>query len=72
VVIDDGEYTSREAEGREMARVSLPGWKCERCGHVWVSRQQWTDEPRVCPKCKSPYWNRPRQKSKRKASGKKE
>ncbi|MFP3278560.1 MAG: hypothetical protein RXO43_03330 [Candidatus Micrarchaeota archaeon] len=33
-------------------------YKCLRCGHVWAARGK--EEPRVCPKCKSPYWNRPR------------
>jgi len=33
-------------------------YKCLRCGHVWVARGD--EEPRVCPKCKSPYWNKPR------------
>ncbi len=44
-----------------MAKVKLEVWgyRCERCGHEWVPRNE-KDEPRVCPKCKSPYWNRPR------------
>ena len=46
-----------------MAKITLEGWRCERCEHVWVPREQNAPEPRVCPKCKSPYWNRPRQKS---------
>ncbi len=29
--------------------------KCKRCGHEWIKRQ---DVPIVCPKCKSPYWNK--------------
>ncbi len=33
-------------------------YRCERCGHVWIPRGEET--PRVCPKCKSPYWNKPR------------
>jgi len=41
-----------------VARVTFQGYRCERCGHQWVPRQ--TEEPRVCPKCKNPYWNRPR------------
>lgn len=43
-----------------MARVQLLVWgyRCERCEHEWVPRRE--EEPRVCPKCKSPYWNRPR------------
>lgn len=34
--------------------------KCLRCGHKWTPR---TDKPpKVCPnpKCKSPYWDKPR------------
>jgi|GEM_PF-5311554 len=31
---------------------------CERCEHEWVPREG--PPPRVCPKCKSPYWDRPR------------
>jgi predicted Zn-ribbon and HTH transcriptional regulator len=31
--------------------------KCERCGHEWKSKGT---NPKVCPKCKSPYWNEPR------------
>ncbi len=42
-----------------MAKVKLSGYECERCGHQWVPRDV-EQEPRVCPKCKSPYWNRPR------------
>lgn len=41
-----------------MARVRLWGFQCERCGHEWLPRTG--EEPRVCPKCKSPYWNKPR------------
>ena len=47
-----------------MAVVSITGYKCERCAHEWVPRDR-VQEPRVCPKCKSPYWNRPRKASKR-------
>ena len=31
--------------------------KCERCKHEWITRSEET--PIVCPKCKSPYWNKP-------------
>lgn len=44
-------------------KVKLSGYKCERCGHQWVPRNQnKKEDPRVCPKCKSPYWNKPRKK----------
>jgi hypothetical protein len=31
--------------------------------HEWVPRINGDAEPRVCPKCKSPYWDRPRKMS---------
>lgn len=44
-----------------MAKVTLQGFRCERCGHQWVPRATTEGEPVICPKCKSPYWDRPRQ-----------
>ena len=32
--------------------------ECVRCEHCWFTRTE--DEPLVCPKCKSPYWDRQR------------
>ena len=48
-----------------MTRVKMTvwGWRCERCGHDWLPREQGKPEPKVCPKCKSPYWNSPRKAS---------
>ena len=43
-----------------MARTKLLGYRCERCSHEWVPRES-DQEPRVCPKCKSPYWDTPSQ-----------
>lgn len=45
-----------------MARVPITvmGYRCERCSHEWIPRGDSEQEPSVCPKCKSPYWNRPR------------
>ena len=42
--------------------ITVMGYQCERCFHEWVPRD-FDAEPRVCPKCKSPYWNRPRKTS---------
>src|SRR5437763_1958262 len=43
-----------------MARIKIDGFKCDRCGHEWTPREA-GEAPTVCPKCKSPYWDRPRQ-----------
>lgn len=45
-----------------MARVPITvmGYRCERCAHEWIPRQALAGEPRVCPKCHSPFWNKQR------------
>lgn len=44
-----------------MARIPITvmGYRCEHCDHEWIPKD-YNNEPAVCPKCKSPYWNRPR------------
>lgn len=39
--------------------VLIVGHKCYRCGHEWRPYDI-AEVPRVCPKCKNPYWDRPR------------
>lgn len=34
--------------------IEIPSCKCERCGYSWYLR--YPQKPRVCPRCKSPYW----------------
>lgn len=41
-----------------MGEVTRKVWKCDRCGHEWLSRDG--ENPLRCAKCKSPYWNRPK------------
>lgn len=43
-----------------MAVVMLKGYRCERCAHTWIPRKK--AKPVICPRCKSPYWDRPRRK----------
>ena len=31
---------------------------CLRCGHRWIARQP--EPPKQCPRCHSPYYQRPR------------
>lgn len=42
----------------EMVKITVWGYRCTRCGHEWVPRA--SKPPRVCPHCKSPYWDRER------------
>ncbi|MFN2543331.1 MAG: hypothetical protein ABR600_02000 [Actinomycetota bacterium] len=39
-------------------RIEVNGYRCARCGHEWVPRK--AEHPRVCPRCKSPFWDRER------------
>lgn len=41
-------------------KIIREGFSCERCDYKWIPRKK--DYPRVCPKCKSPYWDKPRKK----------
>ncbi len=43
------------------ANVVLIGNKCYRCNHEWLPKDK-DKIPKVCPKCKSPYWDKPKQK----------
>jgi hypothetical protein len=42
--------------------ITVMGYRCERCEHEWIPRNA-EHEPSVCPKCKSPYWDRPKKKA---------
>jgi len=37
---------------------------CLRCGHSWIRRK--ATHPKNCPKCISPYWDKPRRVNKNK------
>ena len=43
---------------RKIGMVQLQGCRC-RCGHEWLPRDK-EEKPRVCPKCKSANWDRPK------------
>ena len=47
--------------------ITVWGYRCERCQWEWVPRVDYA--PRVCPSCKSPYYDRPRRKPKEQADG---
>ena len=41
-----------------VVEITVTAFRC-RCGHEWRPKQiaHW-EKPRVCPKCKSPNWDR--------------
>ena len=43
-----------------MPQVTLKGFRCERCQHEWLPRT--ARKPTICPRCKSPYWDRKRER----------
>ena len=43
--------------------IKVRGYKCERCEHKWIPRNK-GETPIICPKCKSPYWNKPKKTKK--------
>lgn len=60
---DNGMSKKKEGFG---AYVWIIGHKCYRCEHKWTPREE--EQPAVCPKCKSPYWNKPKKKTSKKKS----
>ncbi len=42
--------------------ITIMGYRCERCGHEWIPRDE-EQAPKVCPKCKSPYWDIPKKQT---------
>lgn len=45
-------------ESMDGSVVVLPVLACSACGHRWSPRRPLA--PKICPKCKSPRWNRSR------------
>jgi len=50
------EKRGRAGNANVIGMVPLPGCRC-RCGHEWLPREK-GEKPRVCPKCKSPNWDK--------------
>lgn len=40
-------------------KIDLEKIVCRRCGHAWIPRKT---EVRICPKCKSRHFDKPRKK----------
>ncbi len=43
-----------------MGKTTIEAYQCDRCSHAWIPRLKVAEEPALCPKCKSAYWNKPR------------
>ena len=46
-----------------MTLENIPLYTCLRCGYKWYPRFKvdvGPEKPRTCPKCHSPWWDRPR------------
>jgi Zn finger protein HypA/HybF involved in hydrogenase expression len=41
----------------DIVKIVLTTLQCTRCEHQWFPRT--TVSPKVCPKCNSPYWDKP-------------
>ena len=48
----------KAAKDDEIGMVMLLGCRC-RCGHEWLPRAK-GERPAVCPRCKSPRWDKPK------------
>ena len=46
-------------------KITMEGFLCERCGYKWIPRNK-EENPRECPKCKSPYWDKSKKPKKAK------
>jgi hypothetical protein len=46
-------------EVEQMHEIKVSGFRCSRCKHEWVPNSP-DKKPKVCPRCKSPYWDRER------------
>lgn len=44
-----------------LERIKMMGFRCQRCGHAWVPHDP-SKPPRTCPGCKSPFWDRQRER----------
>ena len=47
----------------EIIKVGVTKIVCSRCKHIWEPRKP-MHEIRICPKCKSPYFDTPKKEKK--------
>jgi predicted Zn-ribbon and HTH transcriptional regulator len=61
--------TTEEREPTSLGIVKLDACKCERCGYTWLPRKSTKEKggPIQCPHCKSAYWNRSKERLRKRA-----
>lgn len=50
--------------------ITKKGFKCLRCGYEWIPRKHSKkigEAPKLCPKCRTYLWNKPKRSDKDKA-----
>ena len=64
VLTEEAEKAIRDSVHRYRYLTEVPRLReCLRCDHTWATRTG-NNNPLICPKCKSPYWDRPRREHK--------
>jgi len=58
---DDNTNERGEEETMPTELIQVKRHTCYRCGYKWIPRSE--EMPVGCPRCKSPYWNRPKKSS---------
>ena len=53
-------YRRCTLQNMKSIKLMLPILTCNVCGHEWVPRKR--EVPKRCAKCKSPYWDRPKER----------
>ncbi|MBT9164868.1 MAG: hypothetical protein DDT23_00879 [candidate division WS2 bacterium] len=51
--------TSENLSNAKRFNIELKQLLCKRCLHEWLPRKT---EVRTCPKCRSPYWDRKKER----------
>ncbi len=64
----DTAYAKETGDWSEYLEKMMKYYRCERCGHEWIPRRASRRLPAVCPSCKNPNWNIPKQPKRKKAS----
>ncbi len=71
------EALKQEMTEKYIIQMTIHAFKCLRCEHEWIPRVSMAEltsiiknKPRICPHCKSAYWDTPRKNKKGKNDNK--